>query len=128
MAASPERRIIFTGPRDWGAGGEERLAAARAVDEWGNRGYVIVQGGAKGLDRLVLEACITRGYRHETVHAEWEKFGKRAGHVRNTKMLTLPNVERCIGFRYANRDWTRGTGNCVASAKQLNIPVIEVVA
>lgn len=117
---------MFTGPRTWGRSHEERQLARTAVDKYGDNGFTIVQGGAKGLDTLVLNHCLACGYRVETYHARWDSHGKMAGPIRNAKMLSLEGVEKVVGFRVQSRGWSKGTGNCVKAAKALEIPV-EIV-
>lgn len=118
--------MIFTGPRTWGKSFEERRLARERVDYYGDRGYMIVQGGARGLDQLVLEHCLACGYRVETYYAKWNSHGRRAGPIRNVKMLSQDGVERVVGFRRAAVGWSKGTGHCVRTAQQMEIPV-EVI-
>jgi hypothetical protein len=119
--------VVVTGPRDWGQTSVERQAARDIADEYGKKGWVIVQGGAKGLDTLILEHCIAQGYRHETMTAKWHEQGRAAGPIRNAKMLALPHVRKVIGFR-RGKEWSKGTGVCVAKANQmeLSVRIIEV--
>lgn len=120
------KRVVFTGPRTWGKSIEERRLARERVDHYATKGYVIVQGGAKGLDTLVLEHCIGNGYRVETLYAAWSSQGRRAGPIRNVKMLSQEGTERVVGFRRAKLGWSKGTGHCVKTAQEMEIPV-EIV-
>ena len=118
-----EKRVVFAGPRVWGRSIEERTAAYDAVDEYGRRGFIIVQGGARGLDTLVMEYCLEKGYRMETHYAMWSSQGRRAGPIRNVKMLSAPGVQHLIAFKRRGKDLTKGTGSCVRMAEQFEVPV-----
>lgn len=47
---------------------------------------VIVSGGAKGADALAKRYAQDRGYEYIEFPAEWEKYGKSAGYIRNDEM------------------------------------------
>lgn len=46
----------------------------------------IVTGLAKGADTLGLEFAIEHGFKHVEFPAQWSKYGRGAGHSRNTEM------------------------------------------
>lgn len=50
-----------------------------AVDE-------IVSGGARGVDTLAEEIAKGLGYKFTLFPAEWDEYGKSAGHIRNQQM------------------------------------------
>lgn len=66
----------------------------RYVDE-GYRIY-IVEGGARGADYLAFLYARRRGFKIITHRANWEEFGKSAGHRRNKAMIDIANL--CIAF------------------------------
>lgn len=47
----------------------------------------IVQGGARGADALAKSWAEMNEVHCETVDAEWERFGRSAGPIRNVRML-----------------------------------------
>ena len=47
---------------------------------------VIVSGGAKGADTLAKRYAQDKGYEYIEFPAEWEKYGKSAGYIRNDEM------------------------------------------
>lgn len=57
---------------------------------------VIVSGTAKGADTLGEKYAEERGYKIERYPANWDKYGKRAGYLRNKKMAEVSNA--CIVF------------------------------
>jgi hypothetical protein len=50
---------------------------------------VIISGGAKGADSLGERYAQERGLEVKVFRADWDKYGKRAGILRNTKMSIL---------------------------------------
>jgi hypothetical protein len=58
----------------------------------------IVHGAANGLDSVVDRWAKARGFQVVPVRAEWEAYGKRAGFIRNRKMLEDYSPELVIAF------------------------------
>lgn len=53
----------------------------------------IIQGGAAGADRLAMEWAALNEVACLTVPAQWKKYGRRAGPIRNRHMLhEKPNL------------------------------------
>ena len=46
----------------------------------------VVSGGANGADRLGEKYAAQRGYRIQQFLANWSKYGKSAGYIRNKQM------------------------------------------
>lgn len=57
---------------------------------------VIVSGTARGADTLGEKYAEERGYKIERYPANWNKYGKKAGYLRNKKMAEVSNA--CIVF------------------------------
>lgn len=57
---------------------------------------IIVSGHAKGADMLGEQYAQEKGYELETYPADWKKYGRRAGFLRNEQMADLSNA--AIGF------------------------------
>lgn len=78
---------------------------------------VIVQGGARGADYIAKAWAEKHGIPGETFKAEWNKYGRAAGPIRNSAMLeTRPDL--VIAFPGG-----RGTSDTVTKAVKLGIPV-----
>lgn len=52
----------------------------------------LLEGGARGIDRLALRYAIMRGIKRERFDADWDKFGKRAGILRNIEMINAGDM------------------------------------
>lgn len=57
---------------------------------------IIISGAARGADSLGEKYAEENNFRLIKIPAEWDKYGKRAGHLRNAKMAEIANA--CIGF------------------------------
>lgn len=111
-------KIVFTGGRDYDDADKVQVILAGLHARF--RDLEVIVGCARGLDRLVREWC---GYNldHPNVfRADWDKYEKPAGHIRNGEMLAT-NPDLVIAFPGG-----RGTADCVRQARKLGIPVREV--
>ncbi len=81
---------------------------------------VVIQGEAKGADRL--GKLWARGKCIETLGcpANWDMYGKSAGYIRNSYMLSM-NPDLVVAFKGG-----KGTANMVALSKKAGVRVIEV--
>ncbi len=62
---------------------------------------VIICGDARGADALARQYAEEKGYENRVFYADWDRFGKRAGHIRNAEMhKSIENEENkaCILF------------------------------
>lgn len=78
----------------------------------------IVSGGARGADKLGEKYAREKNYPIKSFPAEWQKYGKSAGPIRNAKMVDYANV--CVAF------WDReskGTHDMIMRSydKKLNV-------
>lgn len=86
---------------------------------------IIIEGEARGADTLAR----IFGERHRIpvlpFPAEWDKHGKAAGPIRNTRMLNEGKPDFVIAFRGTN---SRGTQNMIDQARKAGIEtrIIEV--
>ncbi len=79
---------------------------------------VIISGGATGADTLGEQYAKERGYSLQQFPAQWEKYGKRAGPMRNKEMAE--NADALIA--YWNGE-SRGTKNMIEEAKKRGLIV-----
>ena len=73
----------------------------------------IVQGGAKGADFLAKVYCHEYGFKCIEYPADWKKYGKGAGHIRNQQMLDKENPDIVIAFQGG-----RGTEDMIKRASE----------
>lgn len=84
----------------------------------------IVSGHARGADRLGECLADLRGWGKEIYRAQWSRYGKAAGPLRNIEMLaTLPDL--VIAFHDNIRE-SKGTRHCIREAQKRGIPVVLI--
>jgi hypothetical protein len=85
------------------------------------RGFsLVITGGAGGADQFALLWALRRGVETAIFHADW-KLGRKAGQIRNARMLKDGKPDVVIAFRSS-----RGTADTVARARAAGVEVIEV--
>lgn len=118
--AYPVRRIMVTGSRDW----DNKQTIDHALfNYWYTAGrvndIVLVEGGAKGADALAKGCWEAAGLQTEQYPADWDQYGKRAGILRNLRMLdTQP--EAVLAFIKRN---SPGATHAATEAERRGIPV-----
>jgi hypothetical protein len=111
--------VVVTGGRDY----DDRATLYRELDAFRKLRpiWLLVQGGQKGADTLAKEWAIERGVTYQTVNANWDRYGRAAGPIRNRAMLEAHKPDYVVAF--PGHD---GTANCVRQARARGIPVLEV--
>lgn len=88
MATTNKQRgrfILVTGGRDY----ENAMVVDAVLKQYQDEIWLVMQGGAPGLDTLVENWCRKNEVPCLRVPAEWKKYNKKAGHMRNSQMLTF---------------------------------------
>lgn len=90
----------------------------------------IISGGAKGADTLAIKFAKEYNLNYKVMNADWNKYGKRAGIIRNAEMLTYaisnPNdIAILISFWNGN---SKGTKHMIdiSNDKGIIVKVIKV--
>ena len=115
----PEYRVIIAGTRDFDDYGllcrhtDYKLSVKRT-----ERRIVIVSGAAKGADALGEQYARERGYKLVRYSADWEKYGKAAGPIRNDVMAR--NADALIAY-WDGR--SPGTWNMIQTARNYGLKV-----
>jgi hypothetical protein len=106
----------------------EQIASERFLrtkpDKYGNYLYdvTIIAGGARGADSLAADWAAVNNTNYKEYPAQWEKYGRRAGYLRNKQMLDEGKPELVIAFPGGV-----GTRMMVQLAKTAGVEVIEVL-
>jgi hypothetical protein len=80
----------------------------------------IIQGGARGADKLAREWAEDRGVGCVTFRADWEKHGPSAGPIRNGQMLSEGKPNLVLAFPGG-----RGTADMVQRAHAASVLVVK---
>jgi hypothetical protein len=109
-------RVLVCGGRNY-----SDEAAIRAELSRFPPGTTIVHGGATGADSLAGIAAAELWLFVEVHPAYWDKYGRRAGPIRNQEMLDS-GIDLVIAFPGG-----RGTADMVHRARKAGVKVKEVV-
>jgi hypothetical protein len=88
-----------------------------------NGDIVIIAGGARGADTLAVKAAIACGLPFREYPAQWEKYGKKAGPIRNQTMVDMETPDIVVAF-HENIDGSKGTKDMVSRARKSGVPVV----
>ena len=85
-------RLIVAGGRDF----TDYAVLCRVLQDWLARyadgPVTIISGHARGADTLGERFARERGHGLEIYPADWESFGKRAGFIRNSRMVAIADA------------------------------------
>lgn len=121
-------RILVCGGRDYTEYEKLKRKLYPYVDEAqaSKKEVVFIQGEAKGADFLcklfVLdELAYHTGVKIKSYPADWKKYGKAAGGIRNQQMLDEGKPDLVVAFPGGT-----GTADMVRRAKKAGVEVIEI--
>ncbi len=111
-------RVLVTGDRDWKSKRIIKYALSHV-----RMPAILIHGGCRGADLLseevAREMCTFDIERHD---ANWEKYGRAAGPIRNKMMLEAGRPDFVIAFH--NDIWnSKGTKNMIMLALRKKIKV-----
>ena len=89
-------RIVVTGGRDFAD--EAMIDRALSAVHRKHGITTLIEGGAKGADRLALEWAARNMIRVEHYPANWNRDGKRAGPIRNQQMIDEGKPDAAVAF------------------------------
>ena len=110
------KRVIVCGGRDYTNRKAVRDTLEKVKRKHGP--FVVIHGCARGADTLAGQEAAKMELGIMEFPAEWNKYGKRAGYVRNKQMLYQGKANAVVAF-----DGGRGTAMMVKLAKDANVPV-----
>lgn len=117
-------RVLVCGSREWTdtVAINTILDACHAEASCWNDELVVIQGGARGADTIAATWCTDSKVQFEQYGAQWDKYGKAAGFIRNKRMLEEGKPDVVWAFGYG-----KGTDMMVNLAKDAGLPVYRVV-
>lgn len=119
------KRILVTGSRTWEDAtliGKQLIQARQDMITEPGEIVMVVHGGARGAD-LMAERFVRQHpelFEQEVHAADWNRFGKRAGFLRNAYMVNL-GADVCLAFI---RDESPGATMCARLAREAGIPTV----
>src|SRR5258706_16173814 len=111
-------KVLVCGDRNW----SDSYAVSRELDalKTAYPDLVIIEGCARGADSMAEDWAAYHGVETHHHPADWEKFGKAAGPIRNREMLT-EKPDFVIAF-HSNLPMSKGTKHMVNIARRAGIP------
>ncbi len=91
------KRIVVAGCRDYDNYNELASYIDSCLDLIGkNQTFVFVSGGCKGADQLGERYAKEHNFKIEKYPANWDKYGKHAGPIRNEQMAIACDYVICF--------------------------------
>ncbi len=113
-------RVLCCGDRNWSS-----YEIIRRELEKFDYYTVIIEGCAKGADSISGYIARQLSYVVLEFPANWNKYGKAAGAIRNKQMLDEGNPDLVLAF-HTNIEKSRGTKNMIEQAKKRGIKVVLI--
>lgn len=113
-------KVIITGSRKWDNPDMIFNALYKLEKRYGDD-LLILEGGAKGADMWARVFCKQLKIKFQTFEADWEQFGRRAGMIRNRRMLE-ENPDLVIAFPLPR---SIGTYGMMEIAEKAGVRVID---
>lgn len=111
--------LLICGDRHW----TNRKQIADLLAKVKDQVEAVIEGGARGADTLAKEAAMELNISVREFPAEWERYGRAAGPMRNTQMLEQGKPDMVWAF-HNNLQESRGTKDMVRQAKARKIPTM----
>lgn len=116
-------RIVVCGTRAY----DDETHVFKALDQltrkWNKEDIAIVTGGAEGPDKIAEQWSFKRMVTRVIFHADWQKYGKQAGMIRNSEMAKYGT--HCVAFWDGE---SVGTRDMIRKAKKqgLKVKIIDI--
>lgn len=115
--------VLICGDRNWNDSGTI-LAKLNSLFPEGGVGHTVIHGACRGADRQGGDVAKGLGFAVTPYPADWDRYGKGAGPVRNRVMLDA-RPDLVIAF-HDSIETSKGTKDCIEEAQHRGIEV-EVV-
>lgn len=116
-------RVLVCGGRDYNdkARLEFELNCITDPQTGGKFMYEIISGMARGADTLAADYAVVNGMVLHKFPADWDKYGKRAGYLRNKQMLEEGKPDLVVAFPGG-----KGTAMMIKLAEEAGVKVIKI--
>lgn len=110
-------RVLVCGDRAW----SDRAPIERELRGL-PEGTVVIHGGCRGADRLAGQVASELSFGVEEFPAEWHRYGRAAGPIRNRRMLEEGKPDLVLAF-HPDLSRSRGTRDMVDRARKAGVEV-----
>ena len=111
------KRILVTGSRDWVD--EEKIYAALRQELPVS---LLIEGEAKGADTMAKQAAQRLGIKVLPFRADWRRYGRGAGPIRNQRMLDDGKPDLVLVF-HEDLAHSKGTKDMINRARAAGVEV-----
>lgn len=111
-------RVLVCGSRNWQDINPIRWALTRLDAE--NPQCILIHGTAHGADQQAAYVAHRLGWPIDRYPADWDKYGRAAGAIRNQQMLEEGEPDLVLAFWDGE---SKGTRNMISIAKKAGIKV-----
>ncbi len=113
-------RILVCGDRDWT---DKQLICDVLMDFWWERGdCVVIEGDCRGADQMAGAIAEMMGMEVKKFPADWDKYHKGAGPIRNQQMLDEGKPDIVLAF-HSNIGESKGTMDMIRRANKAGLVV-----
>ena len=110
-------RILCCGDRHW----KDYYVIHARLSVYKDKDVTIIHGNALGADRMSAQVAIELGLSIKSFQAEWARYGKAAGPIRNQRMLDEGRPDLVLAFHNDIRN-SKGTKDMINRTKRTSIP------
>lgn len=111
------RKILVCGSRTFK---NRQMILLAMWDQYHIGKYELIHGDADGADSIAKKIAIENNITEHSYPAEWNKYGRRAGPIRNIQMLEM---KPDLVLAFFDKVISKGTNHTVTEAKKRGIPV-----
>jgi hypothetical protein len=112
-------RILVCGDRNWTD--YDMIAEALFQEAFVKfQDVTVIEGEARGADSLAARAAVDLALKVERYPAQWKKYGKAAGAIRNQQMLDEGRPDLVLAF-HDDIEHSKGTKDMVRRARLAGI-------
>lgn len=114
-------KLLIVGSRDFSDESElNRIMAALTSNE---RPSAVISGGAAGADQLGAKWALGVGLPVTVVEPDWKQYGRKAGFIRNRKMVEMLDAGDAVVCFYGPAGRSAGAGHTVDLARARGLRV-----
>lgn len=120
----PTWKVIISGDRSWsGPTIEEKIECLllQMPKRNGQWNVSVIHGACHGVDQSADKIAKKLGFQTLAFPADWKRYGKAAGPIRNGQMLDMDNVYAVYAF-HRDIGSSKGTKNILDQASKKGIP------
>lgn len=111
-------RVLICGSRDWNDAAMIRNDICKFP-----AGTVIIEGEARGADSIARDVAITLGFEVLRFPADWDRYHRAAGVIRNQQMLDEGRPDLVVAY-HDDIENSKGTRDMIARARKAGIRVV----